>query len=166
MDSYIYHNHNTFQFSPSYIPSFPFEFSLKDTTKNNTMSKVNSFSFLLSFLMVLSYFVIEIHGNKQVKALDKLQKEKYRGNSQIDRSDEFEVEEVVNYDDIVHSQEGLKEKDRIVRLPGQPLVKFSQFGGYVTLDKSAGSAFYYYFVEAHNSKETLPLLLWLNGGKN
>jgi len=128
------------------------------------MRKAISYSLLLSFL-ILSYFVIEIHGNQQVKALDNLHKEKYRGNSQIDRS-EFEVQEIVYDDAIVHSQESLKEKDRIKSLPGQPLVKFSQFGGYVKLDKLGGRAFYYYFVEAQHSKETLPLLLWLNGGKN
>ncbi|GAU46802.1 hypothetical protein TSUD_268630, partial [Trifolium subterraneum] len=126
------------------------------------MSKTISTSLLISFL-IFSHFVIEIHGNKQVKALDNLHKEKYRVNSQIDKSG-FEVQDIVYEEAIVHSQEGLKEKDRIKRLPGQPFVKFSQFGGYVTLDKSAGSAFYYYFVEAQQSKETLPLLLWLNGG--
>ncbi|KAI5433891.1 hypothetical protein KIW84_020935 [Lathyrus oleraceus] len=67
-------------------------------------------------------------------------------------------------DVVVDSQKGVKENDRIKRLPGQPFVKFFQFGGYVTLDKLSGSAFYYYCVEAHQSKETLPLLLWLNGG--
>lgn len=126
------------------------------------MRKAISYSLLLSFL-ILSYFVVEIHGNQQVKALDSLHKEKYNGNSQIDRS-EFEVQEIVYDDAIVHSQEGLKERDRIKSLPGQPLVKFSQFGGYVKLDKLGGRAFYYYFVEAQHSKETLPLLLWLNGG--
>ncbi|CAJ2655144.1 unnamed protein product [Trifolium pratense] len=126
------------------------------------MSKIISSSLLISFL-IFSHFVIEIHGNKQVKALDNLHKEKYRVNSQIDKS-EFEVQDIVYEEAIVHSQEGLKEKDRIKSLPGQPFVKFSQYGGYITLDKSAGSAFYYYFVEAQQSKETLPLLLWLNGG--
>ena len=120
-----------------------------------------SCSALLSFL-ILSFFVAEIHGSKQLKALDNLQKSKFRGNSQVDRS-EFKVQEL-EHDAILHSQEGLKEKDWIVRLPGQPQVKFSQYGGYVTVDKLAGRAFYYYFVEAQSSKEKLPLLLWLNGG--
>lgn len=130
------------------------------------MNKATYSVFLLPFLIILSCLVIEIHGSKQIRALDNLHKSKYRGDSQIDRSD-FEVQELVHDDDaiVVHShQEGLKEKDRIVRLPGQPQVKFSQYGGYVTVDKYAGSAFYYYFVEAQRSKETLPLLLWLNGG--
>ncbi|KAK7258207.1 hypothetical protein RIF29_32730 [Crotalaria pallida] len=115
---------------------------------------------LVSFLIILSFFVAEICGNKQVRALDNFHKSKFREGAQIDRSD-FKAQEI---DVIVHSQEGLKEKDRIERLPGQPQVKFSQYGGYVTIDKVAGSAFYYYFVEAERSKESLPLLLWLNGG--
>ncbi|MED6119288.1 Serine carboxypeptidase-like 40 [Stylosanthes scabra] len=111
-------------------------------------------------LLILSSFVAEIHGgNKQVKALNNLRKSKV-----TDRS-EFEVQDLLNYDEVIDSQEGLKEKDRILRLPGQPQVKFSQYGGYVTIDKSNGRAFYYYFVEAQTSnKDSLPLLLWLNGG--
>ncbi|KAH6765875.1 serine carboxypeptidase-like 40 [Perilla frutescens var. hirtella] len=60
--------------------------------------------------------------------------------------------------------EGLKERDRIERLPGQPEVEFNQYGGYVTVNRTTGRAFYYYFVEAHHSHNSLPLLLWLNGG--
>ena len=64
----------------------------------------------------------------------------------------------------VTPQEGMKEKDRIERLPGQPDgVNFSQYGGYVTVDKQAGRALYYYFVEAPDAASK-PLLLWLNGG--
>ena len=117
---------------------------------------------LLSFLIILSFIVAEIHGSKQVRALDKLDEAKFKSSSQIDRG-HFEAQELV-HDAIVHSQEGLKGRDRIERLPGQPKVKFSQYGGYVTVDKMAGRAFYYYFVEAQRYKETLPLLLWLNGG--
>ncbi|KAI5342036.1 hypothetical protein L3X38_009911 [Prunus dulcis] len=38
------------------------------------------------------------------------------------------------------------------------------YGGYVTVDKEAGRAFFYYFAEAEKAKDSLPLLLWLNGG--
>uniref|UniRef100_A0A2N9HPE0 Carboxypeptidase n=1 Tax=Fagus sylvatica TaxID=28930 RepID=A0A2N9HPE0_FAGSY len=93
---------------------------------------------LLSFL-TLSCFVAQTHGNKQVQA--------------------YHVNE-----SNVYAQEGLKEKDRIERLPGQPHVNFSQYGGYVTVNNSAGRALYYYFVEAQHSKDSLPLLLWLTGG--
>ncbi|AES69761.1 putative carboxypeptidase D [Medicago truncatula] len=126
------------------------------------MSKPSSSLVHLSILIV-TLFVAEIHGSKQIKALNKLQKSKYSTNSQIDTS-HFKIHENIALDPMVHSQDGMKEKDKIEKLPGQPNVKFSQYGGYVTIDKIAGSAFYYYFVEAHHSKETLPLLLWLNGG--
>ncbi|XP_065633787.1 serine carboxypeptidase-like 40 [Quercus suber] len=89
-------------------------------------------------------------------------------NSTLKKSSGFDTsffEAIDNVDETsVHHQEGLKEKDRIERLPGQTQVNFSQYGGYVTVDKSAGRALYYYFVEAQHSKDSLPLLLWLNGG--
>ncbi|KAK7263919.1 hypothetical protein RJT34_31518 [Clitoria ternatea] len=125
------------------------------------MDRENS-SFLLSFF-ILSLLVTEIHGNRQGEALNNLHKSKFRASSQIDHKSEFEVQELAD-DSILHSQKGLKEKDRIVRLPGQPLVSVSQYAGYVTVDNFAGRAFFYYFVEAKHSKETRPLLLWLNGG--
>ncbi|XP_045824674.1 serine carboxypeptidase-like 40 [Trifolium pratense] len=126
------------------------------------MNKPSCSLFLLSFLIV-TLFVDEIHGSKQSRALDKLQKSKFNANSQIDMS-HFKAQKNILLDAMIHSQDGMKEKDRIEKLPGQPNVKFSQYGGYVTVDKFAGRAFYYYFVEAAHSKETLPLLLWLNGG--
>ncbi|KAF6151054.1 hypothetical protein GIB67_042389 [Kingdonia uniflora] len=64
----------------------------------------------------------------------------------------------------IFSQKGLKEKDLIEMLPGQPHVTFTQYGGYVTIDETAGRAFYYYFTEAELPKGSKPLLLWLNGG--
>ncbi|XP_065871924.1 serine carboxypeptidase-like 40 [Euphorbia lathyris] len=57
----------------------------------------------------------------------------------------------------------LKQRDLIKILPGQPFVKFSQYGGYITVDQIAGRAFYYYFAESHTPL-TSPLFLWLNGG--
>ena len=85
----------------------------------------------------------QTHGNKQENSID--------NSHNVDKTS-------------IHPHEELKVKDRIERFPGQPYVKFSQYGGYVTVDTSAGRAFYYYFVEAQHSKESLPLLLWLNGG--
>lgn len=65
----------------------------------------------------------------------------------------------------IGSQEGLKENDKISSLPGQPSgVNFDQYSGYVTVDKKAGRALFYYFVESINSSSTTPLVLWLNGG--
>ncbi|WCJ30114.1 Serine carboxypeptidase 24 [Euphorbia peplus] len=57
-----------------------------------------------------------------------------------------------------------QELDRISALPGQPSVKFSQYSGYVTVNKKHGRALFYWFTEAASSPSTKPLLLWLNGG--
>ncbi|GLT39688.1 hypothetical protein SLA2020_138660 [Shorea laevis] len=120
--------------------------------------------FLLAlFIILLSCFVAEIHGKKQSKALGHLYREKRKGSKSSVDSGVFRETHNVNASRI-HSQKGLKEKDRIVKLPGQPEVEFSQYGGYVTVDESAGRAMFYYFVEAQHSNDSLPLLLWLNGG--
>ncbi|EXB81213.1 Serine carboxypeptidase-like 45 [Morus notabilis] len=58
-----------------------------------------------------------------------------------------------------HSQ-----RDRIVRLPGQPGVGFQQYSGYVTLDAKKQRALFYYFAEAETDPHSKPLVLWLNGG--
>ncbi|WCJ33275.1 serine carboxypeptidase-like 45 [Euphorbia peplus] len=57
-----------------------------------------------------------------------------------------------------------KEDDKITSLPGQPLVNFSQYGGYITIDESQNRALFYYFVEAQTDPASKPLVLWLNGG--
>ncbi|CAI9091083.1 OLC1v1026008C1 [Oldenlandia corymbosa var. corymbosa] len=60
-----------------------------------------------------------------------------------------------------------QERDRIKSLPGQPAnVDFQQYSGYVTVNKDAGRALFYWFVESPASRapESRPLLLWLNGG--
>lgn len=54
--------------------------------------------------------------------------------------------------------------DRIVRLPGQPPVKFRQYAGYVTVDEGHGKALFYWFFEAFEKPKEKPLVLWLNGG--
>lgn len=61
-------------------------------------------------------------------------------------------------------QDGLKEADMIVALPGQPDGEsLNQYSGYVTVDPEAGRALFYYFVESQDSSSK-PLVLWLNGG--
>lgn len=51
-------------------------------------------------------------------------------------------------------------------LPGQPFpVKFKQYAGYISVDKSTGRSLFYYFTEAFNDPSSKPLILWLNGGK-
>ncbi|GMY09794.1 serine carboxypeptidase-like 40 [Fagus crenata] len=121
------------------------------------------FCWILLFFLILSCFVAQTQEKKEGRqALACLYKSNLKQNFGVDTS-LFEAVDLVNETN-VYPQNGLKERDRIERLPGQPHVNFSQYGGYVTVDKSAGRAFYYYFVEAHHSKDSLPLLLWLNGG--
>ena len=121
------------------------------------------FCWILLSLLILSIFVSQTHEKMQGS-----QNLVYLHNSTLKKSFGFDTsffEAIDNFNETsVHPQEGLKEKDRIERLPGQTQVNFSQYGGYVTVDKSAGRALYYYFVEAQYSKESFPLLLWLNGG--
>ncbi|KAG0600600.1 hypothetical protein M758_11G046400 [Ceratodon purpureus] len=57
-----------------------------------------------------------------------------------------------------------QEADKVVALPGQPPVDFDMYAGYVTVDKEAGRAHYYYFVEAAEEPEKKPLVFWFNGG--
>ncbi|XP_057976815.1 serine carboxypeptidase-like 40 [Malania oleifera] len=105
------------------------------------------------------------HGKKQGEALGHLYKAKFQENSIIDTSD-FQAKQVHvgEAKKVVLPQDGLKAKDKIETLPGQPSVGFTQYGGYVTIDESSGRALYYYFAEAEHSLQPLPLLLWLNGG--
>lgn len=57
-----------------------------------------------------------------------------------------------------------QEADRVIRLPGQPLVKFKQYSGYIKVNESHGRALFYWFFEAIKNPQEKPLLLWLNGG--
>ncbi|KAH9774352.1 serine carboxypeptidase-like 40 [Citrus sinensis] len=121
-------------------------------------------SLLLAFLffIIVSCYIAETRAKKQEQRLGHLYKAKLKENSGIDTSLFKTIHNVSRA--TIHSQDGLKENDRIEKLPGQPVVEFSQYGGYVTVDESAGRAMYYYFVEAQKSKDSAPLLLWLNGG--
>ncbi|XP_073307415.1 serine carboxypeptidase-like 40 [Primulina huaijiensis] len=100
---------------------------------------------------------------KPTESLSTANKLIMRKNPSIDRS-LFNASRHFRDQAVVYSQEGMKESDRIERLPGQPHVRFKQYGGYVTVNRTAGRAFFYYFAEAQNSDKPLPLLLWLNGG--
>ncbi|CAL5363508.1 unnamed protein product [Camellia sinensis] len=66
-----------------------------------------------------------------------------------------------------HHHHKQQEGDRIIKLPGQPAkVSFSQYSGYVTVDKRAGRALFYWLIEspANGKPTSKPLVLWLNGG--
>ncbi|KAL4038992.1 hypothetical protein IC575_002634 [Cucumis melo] len=140
-------------------------------------SECGSSIILLSFFLIV-LFSVQIEAKNQKEALDALYKAKFFKNSKAARG--FSSQLLVNSESAttttttnnqnaenveIYDQTGMKKQDKIVRLPGQPPnVRLSQYGGYVTVNKSAGRAFYYYFVEAPHNKKSLPLLLWLNGG--
>ncbi|CAO2817366.1 unnamed protein product [Amaranthus hypochondriacus] len=132
---------------------------------------------------LLTIFVISIlfaspitHSKTQNVQLSRLYKAKYyHGNNYEDQDQTNKLVDHHhhhhNHDDhhdkhvhIHDYNKEMKKKDRIVKLPGQPPVNFTQYGGYVTVDTNNGRAFYYYFVEAPTNNKKLPLLLWLNGG--
>ncbi|KAI8545880.1 hypothetical protein RHMOL_Rhmol07G0071800 [Rhododendron molle] len=117
---------------------------------------------VLFFLLTISFFIPLTHGKKQTDALSQLYKAKLRKNSPVDTGRFGSIRN--RNGPKVLPQEGMKERDRIDKLPGQPNAGFDQYGGYVTVNESAGRAFYYYFVEAQKAKHSLPLFLWLNGG--
>nr|GMD89121.1 putative serine carboxypeptidase-like 23 [Ipomoea batatas] len=62
-------------------------------------------------------------------------------------------------------QDGLKDRDKIETLPGQPSgIDFTQYAGHVTVDPVTGKALFYYFTESPKNPSSKPLVLWLNGG--
>ncbi|KAG6418684.1 hypothetical protein SASPL_120888 [Salvia splendens] len=104
----------------------------------------------------------QIEATKQIETLSRIYKEKLHRNS-IDRR-HFNASHH-SHNVRILSQKGMRESDRIEMLPGQPPVRFKQYGGYVTVNQTAGRAFYYYFAEAQRAHhKKMPLLLWLNGG--
>lgn len=121
--------------------------------------KENNCFFLVLFFALLPCSVAQLLRKGQNHVLRNLYKE---GNFRFDSSLFHGIHPVDARK--IYPQVGLKEKDIIVKLPGQPEVDFSQYGGYVPVDESAGRALFYYFVEASQSKDSSPFLLWLNGG--
>lgn len=129
------------------------------------MGKGHGCSVIASVLLLL-YVSSQIECSSQVHALSRLYLSKRGvGSSAMDTS-HFKAVKDLKLSSLrsVGSHEELRKRDLIRRLPGQPPVDFDQYGGYVTVDESAGRSFFYYFVEASKSKSSSPLLLWLNGG--
>ena len=156
--------------NPQILPLFNSVFHSDFIRDYRRSSMAAGHSILLCFF--LFFFAIQIAAKNQKEALDALYKAKFFRNSNAADSSGFFVRNEVadQITDVlptveIHDQTGLKQQDKIERLPGQPpRVSLSQYGGYVTVNKTAGRAFYYYFVESPQNKTSLPLLLWLNGG--
>ncbi|KAK1360499.1 Carboxypeptidase [Heracleum sosnowskyi] len=124
----------------------------------------NKLSILLLLFFCLFLSSVHCRPRNQIDALNDLFKAKLKNRKSFTTySNQFEPN--LHLEDVnIFSDDGSKEKDKIEKLPGQPPVDFDQYGGYITVNQSAGRAFFYYFVEAPQNKESLPLLLWLNGG--
>lgn len=56
-------------------------------------------------------------------------------------------------------------EDLVTSLPGQPMVDFRHYSGYVTVDETNGRELFYWFYESAKLADEKPLVLWLNGGK-
>ncbi|KAK6159381.1 hypothetical protein DH2020_006695 [Rehmannia glutinosa] len=116
---------------------------------------------LIVFLSVLCLVAsVQCYGGKGLDPLGELLKVQRTKKLANYRTRDFSTEYSPVY---VAPQDGLKEADMILDLPGQPKVSFSQYSGYVTVDPKAGRALFYWFTESENSSSK-PLVLWLNGG--
>lgn len=128
------------------------------------MGKGNAY--VLAYVLLLMYMSSQIECTSQVHALSRLYLSKRGVGSSMDKTHFKAVKGLKpsSLPSVVHQKE-LRKRDLIRRLPGQPPVDFDQYGGYVTVNESAGRSFFYYFVEASSSiKDSSPLFLWLNGG--
>ncbi|KAK4401623.1 Serine carboxypeptidase II-3 [Sesamum angolense] len=115
--------------------------------------------FLLSSLLCLAVYV-ECYGGRGYDPLGRLLK-KWKSRTSANH---YTEDVLTEYSPVyIAPQDGLKEADRILMMPGQPTVNFTQYSGYVTVDPTAGRALFYYFTEAEDSSSK-PLVLWLNGG--
>lgn len=56
------------------------------------------------------------------------------------------------------------EADLVTGLPGQPVVGFTHYAGYVDVGTGGDKSLFYWFFEAEKEPDKKPLLLWLNGG--
>ncbi|CAI9102938.1 OLC1v1001334C1 [Oldenlandia corymbosa var. corymbosa] len=138
--------------------------------------------FLFSTLLILPFVVHHCDGKGHRQAHTEYLQAKFNPNSRIDTSHftppaappAFGASLISISDDqklqavVLPGQDpaAMRIKDRIAELPGQPPVKFQQYGGYVTVDPVSGREFYYYFTEAQDPQKAkdLPLIVWLNGG--
>ncbi|CAN1132539.1 Serine carboxypeptidase-like 40 [Linum perenne] len=131
------------------------------------MNKKPSTLLLLLLVIPLCFSTLVHSQTTQVQKLNNLFHAKMR--NEIDTSSSrlkvVKNEEIASGVIVDHAPPGSKEDDLIVRLPGQPIVSFKQYGGYISVNADNGRNLYYYFVEAHHpNKDKLPLVLWLNGG--
>ncbi|KAF6147194.1 hypothetical protein GIB67_025466 [Kingdonia uniflora] len=90
--------------------------------------------FFLSFLCISCYVTLSVSA-KQGDALKRLHNAKFLRKTSEDDVVNVYTTSLPSNEVRVLPQEKLKEKDRIVKLPGQPNVTFTQYGGYVTVNE-------------------------------
>jgi serine carboxypeptidase-like clade 2 len=129
------------------------------------MKKVSLYACLLLNLSLL--VIVPYSKASQADKLDELILS--RSSQNPPKTFTWEVEDTLKTQSssyVAAPQEGLRQADKIVTLPGQPYgVNFEHYSGYVTVDAEAGRELFYYFVESPYNPSTKPLILWLNGGK-
>ncbi|KAJ4979000.1 hypothetical protein NE237_009780 [Protea cynaroides] len=125
------------------------------------MRTAGSFLSLLLYVTLLSSCLVSSSYARQGDALRVFMKIKATGD--VDTSNILNTI-LPDFNPELIPQLGCKERDKISNLPGQPCVNIGQYGGYITVNKTAGRALYYYFVEADSNKDTMPVILWFNGG--
>ncbi|KAG6537216.1 hypothetical protein ZIOFF_002302 [Zingiber officinale] len=126
----------------------------------------SSSSSLLLFLLCLLH-CITCYSMRQGDDLNKFY---FINRARRSSSSSFSLASSLSISDLkskVYDNHGLKEGDKVIRLPGQPDgVNFNQYAGYVMVDNATGRALFYYFVEADKNNMSKPLVLWLNGVAN
>ncbi|CAM6070730.1 unnamed protein product [Sphagnum tenellum] len=66
---------------------------------------------------------------------------------------------------VVERVHGAIEEHLVTNLPGQPVVTFKQYAGYINVNEATGKELFYWFVEAdHKHAASLPIAFWFNGG--
>ncbi|KAI4384654.1 hypothetical protein MLD38_002776 [Melastoma candidum] len=136
-----------------------------DAARHPHASSSSSSVTLASFLVLATLAAPGVHAaNRQSDFLRRLYRAKSDGSGSVDTALFHSSGDHSPVSSLLNRQEASKADDKIVSLPGQPPVDFDQYSGYVTVSPSAGRALFYYFAEAPHAKESLPLVLWLNGG--
>ncbi|GAA0165323.1 serine protease [Lithospermum erythrorhizon] len=125
---------------------------------------MNGGTFVLAFHLLFLGCFVQCHDGVKFNPLQNLLSPKRLLRRSVNSVISDEYQESDEYKPIyIGDQDGLKGVDKILSLPGQPIVNFDQYSGYVTIDPNALRALFYYFAESENPT-TKPLVLWFNGG--
>ncbi|XP_042423173.1 serine carboxypeptidase II-3-like [Zingiber officinale] len=151
--------------------NFPTALHISHMNKSSTSMPINvkpSFSCLFFLILRLLLFCfLHCVASSTTRQRDVLNKFYFNNGAERSSSSSWarSLLSVSDLESKAYDNSGLKEGDKVVRLPGQPEgVHFDQYAGYVTVDRANGRALFYYFVEAAENSGSKPIVLWLNGG--